>query len=292
MQHARQRGFTLVELLVVIAIIGILVALLLPAVQSARESGRRIQCANNLKQLSLACQLHVDSHGRLPWGVSDGPIQDCCNATERTGWSWLFQITPYIEQNNVHDNPTDSLVNATVISTFYCPTRRKPDRYNNGGRCDYAGNAGSVMDGTSKIGQDGVFVRQWKTLPLPAGTAPNQIRYLADITDGLSQTLLASEKQLHWTVWGTAGGDNEVWNNCGWDQDTLRVGGEIPQPDRLHPDKNQPTFWSMKFGSSHPAGLNYTRVDGSVGFAVFNIEPVVWSRFSSINDGVALPGTF
>src|SRR5262245_19080923 len=111
MKKLRANGFTLVELLVVIAIIGVLVALLLPAVQSAREAARRIQCSNNLRQIGLACLSHVDNFNRFPWGGSDGPDQTCCNATERSGWTWAFYITPFIEQQSTYENTNDSLVN-------------------------------------------------------------------------------------------------------------------------------------------------------------------------------------
>src|SRR6476620_3760752 len=96
-QSLRRAAFTLVELLVVIAIIGVLVALLLPAVQMAREAGRRSQCQNNLKQIGLAVHNHHDTYHYIPYAGSDGPTQTCCNATERAGWSWAYQITPFVE---------------------------------------------------------------------------------------------------------------------------------------------------------------------------------------------------
>jgi len=289
MKKLRANGFTLVELLVVIAIIGVLVALLLPAVQSSREAARRMQCSNNLRQIGLACLNHVDTFNRFPWGGSDGPDQTCCNATERTGWTWAFYITPFIEQQSTFDNTNDSLVNATFFKSYFCPTRRKPGKYNGSGRTDYAGNAGSAFN---LNGRDGVFVRQWSTLPLPKGTLPNQLRRLAEITDGTSQCLLVSEKQVHWTTWGTAGGDNETWNNPGWDQDVLRIGGQDPEPDSKHPNNTQPTFWSSRFGSSHPTGLNVTRVDGSTSFVNFNVDKTIWLHFATINDGNPLTSDF
>jgi prepilin-type N-terminal cleavage/methylation domain-containing protein len=292
MRRIRSGGFTLVELLVVIAIIGVLVALLLPAVQSAREAARRMQCQNNLRQIGLACQNHHDINGRFPYGGSDGPAQTCCNATERSGWTWAFYITPFIEQKSTYDNTNDNLVKATYFSTYFCPSRRKPAKYNGAGRIDYAGNAGSAFN---KNGQDGVFVRQWVNLPLAKLTPPNQPgRRMAEITDGTSQCLLVGEKQLHWTTFGTAGGDNEAWNNPGWDQDVLRIGSQsqTPQPDSLHPNSSQPTFWSSRFGSIHPSGLNVARVDGSIGFVMFNIDKVLWAHFATMNDGNALGGDF
>ncbi len=190
----------------VIAIIGVLVALLLPAVQSAREAARRTQCVNNLKQIGLACQNFHDVYGHLPHGASDGPTQTCCNATERAGWSWCFHITPYIEQQTVYDLTQDSLVSLAITKGYYCPSRRAPGLYNNAARCDYAGNGGST---SGNLGRDGMFVRQWLTLTRPLGTRPDQFRRLADLMDGTSQTLLVSEKQVHHTIWGIAGGDTD-----------------------------------------------------------------------------------
>jgi prepilin-type N-terminal cleavage/methylation domain-containing protein len=283
---ARQ-GFTLVELLVVIAIIGVLVALLLPAVQAAREAARRTQCVNNLKQIGLACQNFHDTYGYLPHGGSDGPTQACCNATERAGWSWCFQITPFIEQQAVFDLPTDSLVSIAVTKGYYCPSRRAPALYNGGARCDYAGNGGL---NSGNIGRDGAFIRQWAALNRPAGTRPDQFRRLADMMDGTSQTLLVSEKQVHRTTWGRAGGDNEIWNNAGWDQDHVRFGYQVPQPDTMHPNSSQPTFWSDRFGASHPGGINTVRVDGSVGFVSYTVNATVWQNFCTIADGNPLTG--
>ena len=99
------RGFTLVELLVVITIIGILIALLLPAVQAAREAARKLQCANHLKQLALGCLQHEGLMGRLPcngWGFAWTGDADLGNAQQQPA-GWLYNILPYIEQQALHD---------------------------------------------------------------------------------------------------------------------------------------------------------------------------------------------
>ncbi len=127
-------GFTLIELLVVIAVIGILIGLLLPAVQSVRESASRTQCANNLKQIGLACHLYHDQHKRLPpnrYALKEGP-----------SWAWL--LLPNLEQNNLYrqwqsgwpypgmdpSRPIDAAakaraeqVLATAVPQYFCPSR-------------------------------------------------------------------------------------------------------------------------------------------------------------------------
>ncbi len=136
------RGFTLVELLVVITIIGILIALLLPAVQAAREAARRLQCCNHLKQLALGCLSHEETHEFFPtggWGSEWAPDPDQGFTKDQPG-SWLFVVLPYIEQDNVFNLaagdpgwPVPASKSAkiaqtmqTVIPTFYCPSRRQP----------------------------------------------------------------------------------------------------------------------------------------------------------------------
>src|SRR5262245_12354666 len=104
-QSKNPSGFTLVELLVVIAIIGILVALLLPAVQAAREAARRTQCKDHVKNIALGCLLHVDSHGYLPsggWGRKWSADPNRGFGANQPG-SWAYNILPYIEESSTHD---------------------------------------------------------------------------------------------------------------------------------------------------------------------------------------------
>ena len=145
-RSAPLRAFTLVELLVVIAIIGILVALLLPAIQAAREAARRTQCVNHLKQLSLACMNHEGVHKHFPsggWGTDWVGDADRGYGEDQPG-SWLYNVLPFIEEQVLHDLPKDGQSDALTQPqldgaqkmvflpsppAFYCPSRRPVATY-------------------------------------------------------------------------------------------------------------------------------------------------------------------
>jgi len=199
-------GFTLVELLVVIAIIGVLVALLLPAIQAAREAARRTQCTNQLKQLGLAVQTYHDAKGHFPTGRnSKGPI----------GVSWAFEILPQLELQNVYDayvakERVDSQANAramrTPIGVYACPSRRPaaadrdfdnddaPSQVQGVATAgDYAANAGLEED----MGMEGNDFRNGDVDLSLAGPMYSGSRIKArQVTDGLSQTLAIGERHL------------------------------------------------------------------------------------------------
>jgi prepilin-type N-terminal cleavage/methylation domain-containing protein/prepilin-type processing-associated H-X9-DG protein len=131
--YDERRGFTLVELLVVIAIIGMLVALLLPAVQAAREASRRTQCGNHLRQIGLATQNHESALGVFPTGgagvhprIENYVINGKPLGTEKQGLGWAYQILPYLEQASVKWLITQEELQAVSIPVYICPSRRSP----------------------------------------------------------------------------------------------------------------------------------------------------------------------
>lgn len=190
----RKRGFTLIELLVVIAIIAILIALLLPAVQQAREAARRTQCKNHLKQLGLAINNYVSSYRYLPPGAS---VDLSVSATGNNGsWGVHGRILPLLEQGNLYDKVDLSIawdfqtaIDGLKIPVYACPSDPNSDRVRDpgGGKVklyptNYGFNYGTwfVYDPANGNGGDGAFF-------------PNAKLSMASFTDGISNTLLASE---------------------------------------------------------------------------------------------------
>jgi prepilin-type N-terminal cleavage/methylation domain-containing protein/prepilin-type processing-associated H-X9-DG protein len=182
------RGFTLIELLVVIAIIGVLIALLLPAVQSAREAARRAQCVNNLKQIGLALHNYVESRNVFPASYSSYP---------GTQFSALSMILPYMEQTNVYNainfsvvysDPSNTTAMMTNVAPFLCPSDRENPMPARGAGTNYMANMGSGIVWQAAQGPNA-------TMPPPNGVfAANICRRLADVTDGTSQTAFFSER--------------------------------------------------------------------------------------------------
>lgn len=232
-----RQGFTLVELLVVIAIIGILIALLLPAVQAAREAGRAAQCKNNLKNMALATLQHVEKHKHFPtsgwgWGWAGDPDR---GFTNKQPGGWAYCILPYLEQQPLHDLGTgltgDAKAQAiieclqTPLAVFGCPSRRPVMRYpyvhssvyynvspltfSQIGRSDYAINSGSLFDGTccnkgpdSLAAGDAATAEEWTTTHqcLTSATGVSFCRSMiqpAHIRDGLSNTYLIGERLVN-----------------------------------------------------------------------------------------------
>ncbi|MGE3809494.1 MAG: DUF1559 domain-containing protein [Gemmataceae bacterium] len=297
MKRTRKNGaFTLVELLVVIAIIGILIALLLPAVQKVREAANRMRCSNNLKQMALAFHNHETTHGCIPSG-GRGWSQDRilvngvpANYTEQS-WGWAYQILPFVEQDSLWRNTDDYVVGGAIVPLYGCRTLRPPTAfpYTQSGiwsgqnpakvrfMMDYVGCGGTAGDWSSFNPTDGLLN--------PTGA---DIITLSKIPDGSSNTLLIGEKYLDPMLARKQSccNDDQGWVN-GWDNDTICWG------DAGVPKQNDTTGCSCgrRFGSSHPSGMQGAFGDGSVHTIPYNISNTVWMALCSRNDGnvVVLP---
>jgi prepilin-type N-terminal cleavage/methylation domain-containing protein/prepilin-type processing-associated H-X9-DG protein len=188
----RQAAFTLIELLVVIAIIGVLIALLLPAVQAAREAARRAQCTNNLKQLGLAVQNYETTIGALP---PAGVVRPLGTGFFFGGWSVHGRILPYTEQTNAfnainfdlsYSNPINTTITRTLISTFLCPSEPRQELVQHSFGLAAPTNYGWCMGDWYVWG--GLAGQQNR-----AAFQFNAARRLAEFSDGMSQSLLAAE---------------------------------------------------------------------------------------------------
>jgi prepilin-type N-terminal cleavage/methylation domain-containing protein/prepilin-type processing-associated H-X9-DG protein len=323
----RQDGFTLLELLTVITIIGLLISLLLPAVQAAREAARRIQCGSNLKQLALGCLGHEQAFASLPtggwgWGWCGDP--DRGFGKSQPG-GWLFNILPYIDQQALHDlglhaNQAGRTRTAeTAFSVLHCPTRRGPVLYPwvaetsyinislvqpaTLARSDYAASAGGTDDATycwfgpnSYANSDAMPDDQFGFKPIHVSDrgvifCRSQCR-LADITDGASNTFLAGEKQVdpdHYSD-GMDLGDDQGWN-LGFDDDINRFTSTGTSSSIAYlpplPDRQGPSFYYF-FGGAHPDNLNMAMCDGSVHTINYSIDGETFRRLGDRADGLLI----
>ncbi len=315
---SRRSGFTLVELLVVIAIIGILIALLLPAVQAAREAARRTECLNHLKQLSLGMIMHHDQVKLYPsggWGWRWTGDPDRGHGKTQPG-GWAYQVLPFIEQQAIYNlGAGTSLAQKkqgsaqrlmTPLSVFHCPTRRRAVLYPNVAgswasppplisdpapfvaRGDYAANAGTVASLASfspgpesyEQGDKSYF---WPSLQNFNGICANRSEVSQrDLLDGTTNTYFIGERYLSADAYETGydPGDNEGIYS-GDDQDVVRFVGpdHAPAQDRLGLTNGR------IFGSPHTGRLHVALGDGSVRGISYAIDPLVHERLGNREDG-------
>jgi prepilin-type N-terminal cleavage/methylation domain-containing protein/prepilin-type processing-associated H-X9-DG protein len=291
-RSANGNAFTLIELLVVIAIIGVLIALLLPAVQKVREAANRMACQNNLKQIGLAFQNHHDQLGYFPSGGDDwttpptyiGGVTPAVGAQQKAGWG--FQILPYIEAENVWrggagSNQTERILVAVGAPNkiFFCPTRRGPQTVRTG-YPEYLGGTActrALVDyAASNLDDDQGGVVRW--------LYPNRI---ADITDGTSNTLLVGEKRLNLSNLGRPQNDDDIGYASGFDVDIARRTDDTPAPDFFGSSDYFDDGGEL-FGSSHPARFNVVFADGSVHTISYSINADVFWHLGNKSDGCVI----
>ena len=313
MKHLPSRGaFTLVELLVVIAIIGILVAMLLPAVQAARESARRTQCVNNIRQIGVGFHNYHDTFGVLPpayviqpggGGVHGAP--DPATRDAGPGWAWGALLLPYLEQSPLHAafdfnlpcwHSDNAVAAETQLPVFLCPSATGTDRpaeiQDAGGqtlavfgRSTYVVNAGQnepwdlAVDSYQGIA-DGPLYR-------------NSPTRFADVTDGLSNTVFVGEHHpvLSDKTWvGVVPGAEvcptprfDFWGTCEPAGVLVQVhsgpcsyGGS----PAIHPP-NSPIAAPCQMYAQHPGGCNVLLGDGSVRFVSETINQLTWAALAT-----------
>jgi prepilin-type N-terminal cleavage/methylation domain-containing protein/prepilin-type processing-associated H-X9-DG protein len=252
-----RRGFTLVEILVVIAIVGMLVALLLPAIQMAREASRRSSCANNLRQQAVAVRLHEQNHKTFPTGGWKGYLGDPDGGygTKQPG-GWIYNILSYIEQDSLRQlgrgtsGPQKQQAFTTLmqspIAVFYCPSRRPP------GLFPYKGSALTNAQAPSLVAKTDYAIST--TISFEKSEV-----IMSDIQlhgKGTSKTALAGEKALASNDFADGGPGDTLVAYIGDSDEIGRKVNSSPAPPNS----------GTGFGGPHSSGTNIAYCDGSVRF--------------------------
>jgi prepilin-type N-terminal cleavage/methylation domain-containing protein/prepilin-type processing-associated H-X9-DG protein len=325
----KRSGFTLIELLVVIAIIGILIALLLPAVQAARESARMLKCSTNLKQLGLAVDVFHETYEKYP------------PARYRDDYpSWLVLILPFLEATGEFDmwdltkpyyHPANAMARIRPNPMYHCPTRRYVNDMSNaatdgdsdnnnppylpGVVGDYGGCAGN--DVKQRIGANPSYwqkdangmIISGSTFGGDSGQSDSSRLWDSEITkrsvsDGLSNTLLAGEKHIRQNRLGKFPDDGSIYNgdnvvnfcraaNDGkeWAPPDRPESGE--QRNRFHPLAKGPEHSILDvFGSWHPSACNFVFADGRVQSISTSVNLTILEKLAVRNDSQVIPPEF
>lgn len=272
-----QSGFTLVELLVVIAIIGILIGMLLPAVQQVREAARRTTCMNKIRQLGISIHNYESAHRLIPHS------EDWSNAN-RTGW--IVKILPFMEQDNLHSLLAENNFNLGATPVVYqhiwealiCPSDDSALTLSDT-QYQWEGTFVATTNYKGVCG-DPRMSTQWPGSPDVHHTSPNVGMFwrhshrdpvsFGQITDGLSNTHMLGEDLPRYndhTMWSYSNGD---WSGCS-------------APLNFKPDPPTPRYWrtGKAFRSEHPGGASFCRADASVAFVSDTIDHTLYRALST-----------
>lgn len=292
---SRRQAFTLVELLVVLAVIGILVALLLPAVQAVREAARRTECSNHIRQLALASMNFESAYKHLPTGWT---VADLSDPAGGPGWGWGYFLLPYLEQQSLFDQIDPSIsvddegwgdLLRQVVPVFQCPSDpardllnlnegehpghrpalwvssplRRPHEEHWIGRSNFSGVFGSNEIEDDPLAGNGLFF----------GASHIHFR---DIQDGLSNTLMFGERRNDYSQLSWAGVFGDV------DEPFARVVGSADHAP------NDPHGHFEDFRSYHPQGAHFAFSDGSTRIINSTIDEAVFQSLAT-RDGAEPP---
>jgi len=281
----------MIELLIVMAIIAVLIALLLPAIQSSREGARRGQCANNLMQLGIALGNYASTHSVFPPGVVNdkGPIENLPNGYH---YSWIVQILPFIGQDNVYRRfnlyesvyePCNDTAVGVSISTLLCPSDSRTHAASNYAGCHHDVDAPIAAD------NHGVLYLN------------SRVRY-DDIPDGPARTILLGEIRGGGPTLGWASGTRSTLRNTGYPLNAPELlippisNVRLPSPQRNGPieygaieqlaaDGQWPVQLTGGFSSNHGIGANFLFCDGSVRVVGVSINRGVYQLLGNRDDG-------